>query len=77
MIFSVLFTLLFIAIIVAGVAITAMGYMNGGKKKGIKPVSVVLVIVGVIGLMIFPGSFHTVETGEIAVVKHMGEARKV
>ncbi len=77
MIFSVLFTILFVAIIVAGVGITAVGYMNGGKKRGIKPVSVALVLVGVIGLTVFPGSFHTVETGEIAVVKHMGEARKV
>jgi phenylalanyl-tRNA synthetase alpha chain len=55
--------------------------MNGGKNarkaKGVKPVSVVLVIVGVIGLALVPGSFHTVETGEIAVVKHLGEARKV
>ena len=79
MIFSVLFTVLFLAVIAGGVGITAVEYLNGGKKKQIKPkpISVVLVLVGVIGLALVPSSFHTVETGEIAVVKHLGEARKV
>lgn len=77
MIFSVLFTVLFIAVIVVGVGMTAVGYVNGGKKRGIKPITLVLVAVGIVGLLVIPGSFHTVETGEIAVVKHMGEAKKV
>ncbi len=79
MIFSVLFTFLFIAVIVLGVGITVVSYMHGGrvKDKGIKPISVILVLVGIIGLVVIPGSFHTVETGEIAVVKHLGEAKKV
>ena len=77
MIFSVLFTVLFIAVIVVGVGMTAVGYVNGGKKRGIKPITLVLVAVGIVGLLVIPGSFHTVETGEIAVVKHLGEAKKV
>ena len=32
---------------------------------------------GVIGLVLIPSSFHTVEAGEVAVVKHLGEARSV
>ena len=81
MIFSVLFTMLFIAVIVVGVAITAIDLKNGAKSsrkaQGIKPITIVLVLVGIVGLLIFPGSFHTVETGEIAVVKHLGEAKRV
>ncbi len=30
-----------------------------------------------IALILIPGSFHTVDTGEVAVVKHLGEARNV
>ena len=77
MIFSVLFTILFIAVIVVGIGFTAVGYIKGGKKRGVKPITLVLVAVGIVGLLVIPGSFHTVETGEIAVVKHMGEAKKV
>ena len=77
MIFSILFTILFIAVIVVGIGFTAVGYMKGGKKRGVKPITLVLVAVGIVGLLVIPGSFHTVETGEIAVVKHMGEAKKV
>ena len=81
MIFSVLFTMLFIAVIAVGVAITAIDLKNGAKSsrkaQGIKPITIVLVLVGIVGLLIFPGSFHTVETGEIAVVKHLGEAKRV
>lgn len=77
MIFSILFTILFIAVIVVGIGFTAVGYMKGGRKRGVKPITLVLVAVGIVGLLVIPGSFHTVETGEIAVVKHMGEAKKV
>ena len=77
MIFSALFTVLFLAVIAVGIGVTAVDYVKGGKKKSIKPISIVLVLVGILGLAVVPGSFHTVETGEIAVVKHLGEARKV
>ena len=30
-----------------------------------------------VALILIPGSFHTVDTGEVAVVKHLGEARNV
>ncbi len=76
MIFSTLFTILFLAIIAVGVLFSVKSFMKGGSKK-IKPATIALVAVGVIGLSVIPASFHTVETGEIAVVKHLGDAQKV
>jgi regulator of protease activity HflC (stomatin/prohibitin superfamily) len=37
----------------------------------------IVILVAIICLSLIPGSFHTVEAGEVAVVKHLGEARKV
>ena len=48
------------------------------KSSGKLPtIPVVFVIVFAIMLCIVPPSIHIVQTGEIAVVKHMGEAREV
>ncbi len=50
------------------------------KKKSSGKIGVIpaaLAIVFVIALCIVPMSIHIVNTGEIAVVKHMGEAREV
>lgn len=76
MIFSALFTLLFLAVIAIGVLFSVKSFMKGGSKR-IKPATIALVAVGVIGISVIPGSFHTVETGEVAVVKHLGDAQKV
>lgn len=76
MIFSTLFTILFLALIAVGVLFSVKSFMKGGSKK-IKPATIALVAVGVIGISVIPASFHTVETGEIAVVKHLGDAQKV
>ena len=37
----------------------------------------VIAVIAVIAFFIVPFSFHTVDTGEVAVVKHLGEAREV
>lgn len=76
MVFSTLFTILFLALIAVGVLFSVKSFMKGGSKK-IKPATIALVAVGVIGISVIPASFHTVETGEIAVVKHLGDAQKV
>ena len=47
------------------------GYPIGGT------VAVILSIALVIAFIIVPFSFHTVDTGEVAVVKHLGEIRDV
>ena len=40
-------------------------------------IATVLFIVAVIAFIIVPFSFHIVQTGEVAVVKHFGEAKEV
>ena len=46
-------------------------------KKGMLVVSLVVAVLMVVGILVVPLSFHLVDTGEIAVVKHLGEAKKV
>lgn len=45
---------------------------NGGMKAGIVIAAVFVIMLGLI-----PSSFHTVQSGEIAVVKYLGEAKIV
>jgi regulator of protease activity HflC (stomatin/prohibitin superfamily) len=40
-------------------------------------IATILCIVAIIAFIIVPWSFHTVDTGEVAVVKHFGEAKEV
>lgn len=81
MIFSILFTVLFVAIAAVGAffiikSALVKGSLDFSRIK-IKPVPLAMLIVGLIGLMVIPASFHTVETGQVAVVKHLGDAQKV
>lgn len=66
----------FVILLVAGVALIAWQlYKSKGKK--LSPVGAAVLFVGIVCLVLIPGSFHTVEAGQIAVVKHLGEARDV
>ena len=71
-----IFIVLFIAVFAVGVGLSAKNFVPRGNRK-VKPLSIVLVALALVGLLIFPASFHTIEAGEIAVVKHWGEAKKV
>lgn len=64
--------ILVVLAIVAGV--TAYVMYDGGKSAG-GTLSVVACIIFVIAFLIVPFSFRTVDTGEIAVVKQLGEAK--
>ena len=73
--FGLIFGVLFFAILGFG----AFVFTNATKKKKSTPrtVGIIVILIGVIGLATLPMSFHTVEAGEIAVVKHLGEAKNV
>ena len=72
LVLSSAFSLLFFV----GVAIVVWRlYKSRFRKLSIAGVSVLLI--AIVCLAIIPGSFHTVEAGQIAVVKHLGEARSV
>lgn len=47
------------------------------KKRQTATISLVLGAVFGVLLLVVPLSFHTVEAGEVAVVKHLGEAKRV
>ena len=67
--------ILIVAVCAAGVAFAAFSFKKKRKINGI----IGSVLAGVFGLMLVlvPMSFHTVEAGEIAVVKNLGKAEKV
>ncbi|MBQ3067168.1 MAG: prohibitin family protein [Clostridia bacterium] len=72
---------LFISVV--SLALLAIGaFLATPKKRALakynfKTIGLVLAIVGVLGFAILPASIHTVEAGQIAVVKHLGKAYKV
>jgi regulator of protease activity HflC (stomatin/prohibitin superfamily) len=74
--FGVIFSGVFIVVIAIGAGLLAWTISKAGKFK-LNVFGLVIAVLGVIGLVIVPPSFHTVEAGQIAVVKHLGEAKNV
>lgn len=69
--FAVLFMLL------GGAALLFTLHAAAKKKKRRAGIGALLVLAAVLLFVLISPSFHTVEAGEIAVVKHLGEARSV
>ena len=69
----------FLALACKRTGVKVNGKRSFGSEKEKKTATVAAVVAAVFGLMFMtiPMSFHTVETGEIAVVKHLGKARDV
>lgn len=64
------------ALFIAGGIGAVLWAINSKDTKGKTPkASVALLIVCILGFLIVPFSFHTVQTGELAVVKQLGEAK--
>lgn len=76
MIFGFITAVIFLAITATGVFLLihaqSLKKKRTGKRGAPKVLSLALVLVGGLLLVMIPGSFHTVETGEIAVVKELG-----
>ena len=64
-----------IALIVVGALVALVSFKN--KKKGGIVAGVALVLAFGLLLVLVPPSFHTIQSGEIAVVKVLGEAKNV
>lgn len=62
-------------IFTAGIAGTSYGLKSRKRKSVI--LSIILTIASICSLVIVPASIHVVDTGEIAVVKFLGDARKL
>lgn len=65
-----------LAVIAVGCIVGAFVSYDNDSGVGTGVCSVVAII-AVLAFIIVPFSFHTVDTGEVAVVKHLGEAREV
>ena len=66
----------FILMLLAGAGVIAWRLYRTKMKK-FSVVGAVIVLVAIVCLALIPNSFHTVEAGQIAVVKHLGEAKLV
>lgn len=81
MIYTLITTLLFLALLVGGGVI--MFIILWRKARHIPgrrihiAIPAALLSVGILGLALVPGSFHTVQAGEVAVVKQMGQISDV
>ena len=73
---SFIFSAIFVVVLVVGAGIIAWK-LHQTRSKKISPLGAIIALVAVVGLAIVPSSFHTVEAGEVAVVKHLGEAKVV
>ncbi len=67
--------LLFIILLLIGGALFFFGRKSKKRQQSI--LGFIVAIICILGIICIPSSFHTVNAGEIAVVKHLGEARNV
>ena len=73
---SLIISAVLLALLAIGAGLVVLTLRKTRNKK-INPIGVVIALIAVVGLGLIPKSFHTVEAGQIAVVKHLGEAREV
>lgn len=71
----ILFVFIFLLLLAGSIALCAAGVK--GKKKGIRTVGIISIIVSVLCFIAIPFSIYTVDTGEVAVVKYLGQANNV
>ena len=74
MAFGLIFSVLFIAVGVIGVGVMANKLK---KERKLSAIGALVIVVAIAGMALIPASFHTVEAGQIAVVKYLGEAKEV
>ena len=67
----------FVFVAVVGIGVAVFGYSVWKGRKQLSMLGVIVAAIGALLIFTVPGSFHTVESGQIAVVKHLGEAKVV
>lgn len=72
MVIAVVLAILFLVLLAVGALYAYHSFNNDNKGAGVG--GVVLSVVMFICLLVVPFSIHTVDTGEVAVVKHLGAA---
>lgn len=66
-----------VSILVLVASVAGASYGLGSEKKFLTVLSIIVAIASIGSLVIVPASIHVVDTGEIAVVKFLGDARKL
>ncbi len=73
---SIILSTVFVVLLLIGVGFMAWRlYRTKFKKLSLS--GTIIILVAILCLSLIPGSFHTVEAGQVAVVKHLGEAKTV
>lgn len=66
-----------VLLVLAGVAVFfSIRFLVDGQKTASR-ICTILALISLIIFIVFPFSFHQVDTGEVAVVKYLGEVREV
>lgn len=73
---SLILSAIFVITLLIGAGLVAWRLYSTKFKKFSIP-GALIVLVAIVCLALIPSSFHTVEAGQIAVVKHLGEATKI
>lgn len=76
MVIGIILGIVFVLLCCAGFFASYMFWNTYNNKTG-TVISAILAIVMIFCLFLVPFSFHTVDTGEVAVVKHLGKAKTV
>ena len=63
--------------LIAAICVFTTITMLTKRKSGVAKVCGAFAVIFVLLLVLIPESFHTVESGQVAVVKHLGEARNI
>lgn len=66
-----------VSMLVLVASVVGASYGLGSEKKFLTVLSIIVAIASIGSLVIVPASIHVVDTGEIAVVKFLGDARKL
>ncbi len=74
--FGIIFSGVFLVVIAIGAGLVAYTIYKERTFK-VNVLGVIVAVIGLLGIIIVPSSFHTVEAGQVAVVKHLGEAKNV
>lgn len=73
MVYAIITAFVFAIIAIAGIVVLIADIANEWDSVVARVCEIAAIVIGVVLFFFIPWSFHTVDAGEIAVVKHMGE----
>lgn len=71
----ILLVIVFLALLCGCIALGVLGFKK--SQKGLKITGIIGAVLSLIGFLCIPFSIYTVDTGEVAVVKFLGQANNV